>query len=140
MPEQDFHVGKQSISSAAVQQARVRNATLSIVNGLVLFLTMASAFAEESSPQQVAAGRVFAQKVCAACHVVTGEAGEAPMLRQPAPSFLAIAKRSDFSPMWLRDFLKSNHSWLGPREAMPNPALLDYQIDELAAYFGSLKP
>ncbi len=140
MPERDFHVGKQGISSAAVQQPRVRKATLSIVNFLVLFLTMAPAFAEEPSPQQVAAGRVFAQKVCAACHVVTGEAGEAPMLRQPAPSFLAIAKRSDFSPAWLRNFLKSNHSRLGPREAMPNPALLDYQIDELVAYFNSLKP
>ena len=140
MPKQDFHVGKQVISSAVVQRSRIRKATLSVVNGLVLFLAMTSAFAEESSPQQVAAGRVFAQTVCAACHVVTGEAGEAPMLRQPAPSFLAIAKRSDFSPAWLREFLKSNHSRLGPREAMPNPALLDYQIDELAAYFDSLKP
>ena len=109
-----------------------------LITGLALVLTT-SALADEASPQLIAKGGAFAQNVCSACHVVTGEADESPVLRQPGPSFSAIAKRPEFSTAWLRGFLKSNHSQLGPREAMPNPKLADYQIDELVAYFSSLK-
>ena len=107
-------------------------------SGLLLAATAADA--AQSAAEQVAAGRSFAQRVCSPCHVVTDARGETPMLRQPAPSFPSIARRPDFSPAGLRDFLGANHSRLGPHEAMPNPALLDYQIDELIAYFSSLKP
>ena len=117
----------------------VRALTAGLIGSAVFALVSAPALAEEISPQQIAKGRAFAQNVCSACHIVTGEAGETPVLRQPGPSFLAIAKRPEFSTVWLRGFLKSNHSQLGPREAMPNPALADYQIDELVAYFSSLK-
>jgi mono/diheme cytochrome c family protein len=128
-----------TLSAGALQEVRVRKTTAGIIGGLVLVLASAPALAEEFSPEQIAKGRGFAQNVCSACHVVTGEAGETPVLRQPGPSFSAIAKRPEFSTAWLRGFLKSNHSQLGPREAMPNPTLADYQIDELVAYFWSLK-
>ena len=118
---------------------RVRRRAAGVIAGLAVVLMTSSAFAEDSLPQQIAKGRAFAQNVCSACHIVTNEAGETPVLRQPGPSFSAIAKRQEFSSAWLRGFLKSNHSQLGPREAMPNPTLADYQIDELVAYFASLK-
>jgi cytochrome c1 len=40
---------------------------------------------------------------------------------------------------WLREFLGSNHRNMGPHEAMPNPRLADYQIDEIVAFMMSLK-
>jgi hypothetical protein len=126
-------------AGAANKGVKVRKTTAGMIGGIVLVLMSAPAPAEEFSPRQIAKGHDFAQNVRSACHVVTGEAGETPVLRQPGPSFSAIAKRPEFSTAWLRGFLKSNHSQLGPREAMPNPTLVDYQIDELVAYFSSLK-
>jgi len=35
--------------------------------------------------------------------------------------------------------LESNHVGIGPNAAMPNPRLAGTQIDELVAYFTSLK-
>jgi len=113
---------------------------LPLLIGLGSSLVSIAAWADQPSARQIAAGRAFAKRVCAACHVVTGEPGETPLLKQPAPSFPAIAQRPNFSSDALREFLSSNHSRVGPHEAMPNPALLGYQIDELIAYFGSLKP
>ena len=85
----------------------------------------------------VAAGRDFARRVCGACHVVTAQ--REPVLSPPAPSFVALAQRPSLTEQALRQFLGSNHGTMGPQEAMPNPRLVDYQIDEIVAFMMSLK-
>ena len=105
---------------------------------LVLSAALASAAqAETPKSDQVVAGRDFAQRVCGACHVVTAQ--REPVLSPPAPSFVVLAQRPSLTEQALRAFLGSNHGTMGPREAMPNPRLVDYQIDEIVAFMMSLK-
>jgi mono/diheme cytochrome c family protein len=105
-----------------------------------LFTILASpARAEVPSDDQVAAGRKIAETVCGACHVVTQQRDELPVLAPPGPSFAVLAQRPALTEQSLREFLGSNHRNLGPAEAMPNPRLGDYQIKEITAYFMTLK-
>ena len=107
---------------------------------VALFASLASAAqAAMPSGDQVEAGRKFARMVCGACHVVTGQRDEIPVRRPPGPGFIALAQRPSLTEQWLREFLGSNHRNLGPAEAMPNPRLADYQIDEIVAYIMTLK-
>jgi len=101
----------------------------------------ASALEPLSTPndEQVAAGRKFASRVCGACHVVTQQRDELPVLAQPGPSFAVLAQRPVLTETSLREFLGSNHRSMGPHETMPNPRLADYQIDEIVAFMMSLK-
>ncbi len=92
-----------------------------------------------ASSDQVEMGRKFALMVCGACHVVAEKSNEVPVRRPPGPSFVALAQRPSLTEQWLREFLGSNHRNIGPAEAMPNPRLADYQIDEVVAYVMSLK-
>lgn len=95
--------------------------------------------AEMPSADQVAAGRNFASRVCGACHVVTQQRDELPLLAPPGPSFAVLAQRPSLTEQGLREFLASNHRGMGPHEAMPNPRLADYQIEEIVAFMMSLK-
>ena len=107
---------------------------------LMLLAGLASAAqAETPSSDPVAAGRQFAHRVCGACHVVTQQREELPVLAPPGPSFAVLAQRPLLTEQALREFLASNHRALGPHEAMPNPRLADYQIDEIVAFVMSLK-
>lgn len=96
-----------------------------------------AARAETPNGNLAAAGRDFAQRVCGACHVVTPQ--REPLLSPPAPSFVVLAQRPLLTEQALREFLGSNHGTMGPRDAMPNPRLVDYQIDEIVAFMMSLK-
>jgi mono/diheme cytochrome c family protein len=109
-------------------------ATLMLLAGLTSF-----AQAETPNDDQVAAGRKFARRVCGACHVVTQQGDELPILAPPGPSFAVLAQRPLLTEASLREFLGSNHRNLGPAQAMPNPRLADYQIDEIVAFMMSLK-
>ncbi len=115
--------------------------TLSRFAFLTLLLSTAcTSVAQAAAPiDPVAAGRSFAQRVCGACHVVTPQSSEVPVLSPPAPSFTALAQRPLLTEQALREFLASNHGTMGPHEAMPNPRLVDYQIDEIVAFMMSLK-
>ena len=105
---------------------------------LVLSAALASAAqAGTADGNLVAAGRDFAQRVCGACHVVTPQ--REPVLSPPAPSFVVLARRPSLTEQTLREFLGSNHGTMPPQEAMPNPRLVDYQIDEIVAFMMSLK-
>ena len=84
-------------------------------------------------------GRKFAHRVCGACHVVAQQRDELPVLAPPGPSFAVLAQRPLLTEQSLREFLGSNHRSMGPHEAMPNPRLADYQIDEIVAFFMTLK-
>ncbi len=95
--------------------------------------------AETPDRDQVEAGRKFAQRVCGACHVVTGQRDELPVLSPPGPSFAVLTQRPSLTEQALRDFLASNHHDMGSHQAMPNPRLADYQIDEIVAFMMSLK-
>ena len=107
---------------------------------LMLLVAFASpARAETPNGDLVAAGRSFAQRVCGACHVVTPQSRELPLLSPPGPSFAVLAQRPLLTEQALREFLASNHGTMGPHEAMPNPRLVDYQIDEIVAFMMSLK-
>jgi mono/diheme cytochrome c family protein len=109
-------------------------ATLMLLAGLA-----SPARAETPASDQVAAGRNFAGRVCAACHAVTQQRGELPVLSPPAPSFAVLAQRPLLTEPALREFLASNHRGIGPHEAMPNPRLVDYQIDEIVAFMMALR-
>jgi mono/diheme cytochrome c family protein len=108
--------------------------TLMLVAGLAT-----GAQAETPDADHVAAGRNFARRVCGACHVVMQQRDELPVLAPPGPSFAVLAQRPLLTEQALRDFLGSNHRAMGPHEAMPNPRLADYQIDEIVAFMMSLK-
>ena len=98
-----------------------------------------SPFSDEQFVDQVAEGRALAHSVCGACHVVSENANEVPVLRFPAPSFSSLARRASLTDESLRQFLSSNHRNLGPDQAMPNPRLAEYQIEEIIAYFATLR-
>jgi mono/diheme cytochrome c family protein len=110
----------------------------------LLTLMLSGAFAsavQAETPDRdlIAPGRSFAQRVCGACHVVTPQSKESPLLSPPGPSFAVLAQRPLLTEQALREFLTSNHGTMGPHEAMPNPRLVDYQIDEIVAFMMSLK-
>ena len=108
---------------------------------LMLLAGLASSALAETTPtdDQIAAGRKFAHRVCGACHVVAQQRDELPVLAPPGPSFAVLAQRPLLTEQSLREFLGSNHRRMGPHEAMPNPRLADYQIDEIVAFFMTLK-
>lgn len=89
--------------------------------------------AAASSDNLVLAGHDFALEVCSACHVVAKGQKSAPILKPPAPSLLAIARRQRSTESFLRHFLSSPHG------KMPDPQLAEFQIDEVVAYMLSLK-
>lgn len=106
---------------------------------LILLVGLASPAQAETPGDQIAAGRTFAGRVCGACHVVEQQRDELPVLAPPGPSFAVLAQRPQLTEASLREFLGSNHRSMGPHEAMPNPRLADYQIDEIVAFMMSLK-
>jgi mono/diheme cytochrome c family protein len=76
----------------------------------------------------------FALQVCSACHEVGKAQASKPILKPPAPSFLSIAGRRPTTEAFLRHFLSKPHG------KMPNPALANFEIDEVVAYLLSPKP
>jgi mono/diheme cytochrome c family protein len=98
-----------------------------------------SPFSDEQFLDVVADGRALAYSVCGACHVVSGNASEVPALRFAAPSFSSLARRASVTDESLRQLLLSNHRNLGQDQAMPNPRLAEYQIEEIIAYFATLR-
>ena len=99
-----------------------------------------SPFTDQLFVDQLAEGRALAQKICAACHVVTEHSNEArPVARFPAPSFAELARRPSVTQEALRQVLSSGHRFVGPNQAMPNPRLAQYQIDEIIALFDTLR-
>jgi mono/diheme cytochrome c family protein len=110
-----------------------------VTSALWAAFTPGAGHAGTPSADQIEAGRQFAHRVCGACHVVTQQRDELPVLAPPGPSFAVLAQRPSLTEQGLREFLDANHRGMGPHEAMPNPRLADYQIDEIVAYMMSLK-
>ena len=106
---------------------------------IVVQVPVNSPFSDQVFVDQVAEGRALAHAVCAECHIVSPDSKELPAYRVPTPSFPDIVRRSSFSDEGLRQYLSSGHRRLGPDKAMPNPRLNEYQIEEIVAYFETLK-
>jgi hypothetical protein len=98
-----------------------------------------SPFSDEEFVDPVAGGRALAHSVCGECHVISENANETPALRFQAPSFPSLARRAALTDDSLREFLSSNHRNLGQDKAMPNPRLAEYQIEQIIAYFSTLR-
>jgi hypothetical protein len=96
-------------------------------------------FTNQLFVDQVAEGRALAHAICGNCHVVFDSAKEHPDSRIPAPSFPELASRPGFSSDVVRELLTSGHRHLGPNQAMPNPRLASYQVEEVVAFFETLQ-
>jgi len=96
-------------------------------------------FTNQLFVDQIAEGRALAHAICGNCHVVSDSANERPDSRIPAPSFPELASRPGFSAEIIREMLTSGHRHLGPNQAMPNPRLASYQIEEVVAFFQTLQ-
>jgi len=104
-----------------------------------------SALAAAQSPQaagssdDVENGRHLAALICSNCHVAGPDQLVEPILRPPAPSFEAIARRSSTSSDTVRAFLATTHRNISNPAGMPNPELIDYQVRQVTAYLLSLR-
>jgi mono/diheme cytochrome c family protein len=87
----------------------------------------------------VAKGHHLATLICSACHVAAPDQDFEPILRPPAPPFASIAQRSNVTVDFLRTFLTTTHRDITNPKGMPNPLLLDYQVEEISAYILSLR-
>lgn len=107
---------------------------------LIFSLLLASVYTCGAHAQGNAAqGLKLAGQICGACHVVSKDQRFAPTLNPPAASFASLARRKDMTDANLRQILESHHEMIGESGGMPNPQLLDYQIDAIAKYFDTLR-
>lgn len=86
-------------------------------------------------------GADIALQVCATCHVVAKDQKAAPVLKEPAPSFVQIAGNPGTSARSLRTFIETTH-WDGatfPMQ-MPRLKLSPEQVDAVTCYILSLRP
>lgn len=88
---------------------------------------------------QVAEGRALALTVCSTCHVVAKDQVQRPILLQPGPDFVDIAQRHDLTEEGLRKVLSTHAETMGRTGRMPNPDIVDYQIDRIVAYIMNLR-
>jgi cytochrome c553 len=97
-----------------------------------------SPFSDQIFYDQVAEGRALARRSCGTCHVVEN-LEEVAAVKLPAPSFAELVRRPAMTEEALRGLLASDHRRLGPNQAMPNPRLSQYQIEDIVAFFNSLR-
>jgi mono/diheme cytochrome c family protein len=107
-----------------------------LVSCLALGVLGGAAGAQE---EDVAKGHHLATLICSACHVAAPDQDFEPILRPPAPPFASIAQRSNVTADFLSTFLTTTHRDITNPKGMPNPLLLDYQVEEISAYILSLR-
>jgi mono/diheme cytochrome c family protein len=96
----------------------------------VVLLVATLLFPQLAVAEDAEHGRSLAENWCASCHVVSADQRPA---NARAPSFIMIAKSSDFSSDRLAYLL------LDPHPKMAKLALSRRAIDDIAAYILSLK-
>jgi mono/diheme cytochrome c family protein len=134
---QSVHEGCSAVSHRWRAQM---NKFLKLASFLVLVSASICANAQSFSDEAtLAKGRAFALLVCSACHVVASDQQFSPILRDPGPTFDAIANRPTTTSESLRTFLSTTHTTIGAPYGMPNPQLADYQINEVTSYILSLR-
>jgi mono/diheme cytochrome c family protein len=99
-----------------------------ILAGIVTFGLSGGAVAQEAD---VAAGKAYAEEVCATCHAVEQGEEESPLYQ--APTFQSVADTPGMTEMALSVWLQSSHP------TMPNIVLSQDEIRNVVAYIRSLK-
>ena len=99
-----------------------------ILAGIVTFGLSGGAVAQEAD---VAAGKAYAEQVCATCHAVEQGEEESPLYQ--APTFQSVADTPGMTEMALSVWLQSSHP------TMPNIVLSQDEIRNVVAYIRSLK-
>lgn len=102
--------------------------------GLVCLILAASSAqgAEELSPGDAAAGRIYALQACSDCHNVVDRRN--PLLSMlGAPDFYAVANGKTTTAMGLNVFLQSQHRY------MPNFIITDEDRRNVIAHIMSLR-
>jgi mono/diheme cytochrome c family protein len=102
-------------------------------------VSMAAWSEQASADDDIQQGHHWANTICAICHVATPDQGIEPLLHPPGPPFESIAQRPGISAEWIRNFLATTHHDIGSAKGMPNPMLLDFQMEQVAAYIMSLR-
>ena len=88
---------------------------------------------------EVRKGHHLATLLCTSCHVAASDQLYAPTADPPAPSFAAIAQRPEVTADSLQQFLTTTRDGLDNPKGMPNPGLVDFQKQAIAAYILSLR-
>ena len=104
------------------------------------FVSATSGVAPAQDAALVTAGHDFALRICSNCHVVAVDQASPPLMKPPAPGFAEIAARPQTTEAQLRDFLGKPHGEARQNSKMPAFMLADFQIRQVVAYLGSLKP
>jgi len=113
---------------------------IALASLMALSAMVSTAWSQEAgNSDDVEKGRHLADLICANCHVVAPDQTLQPVLRPPAPSFESIARRSTTNADAIRTFLASTHRDISKPDGMPNPQLLDYQLNEVVSYLLSLQ-
>lgn len=84
-------------------------------------------------------GHDLAAVACAHCHQVAVGQRPGPQVSPPAPSFQSIAQRPNIDANVLEHFITSTRRSLDHPTDMPNPYLLDYQVQQVITYILSLR-
>jgi cytochrome c1 len=84
-------------------------------------------------------GHDLATIACSHCHQVSFDQRATPVLATPAPSFDSIAQRPDINADVLEHFISSTSRNLDHPTDMPNPYLLEYQVQQVVTYILSLR-
>jgi mono/diheme cytochrome c family protein len=92
-----------------------------------------------NSTNTVRRGHDLAAVACANCHQVAIDQRSAPLLVPPAPSFDSIAHRPDINADALEHFISSTRRNMEHPTEMPNPYLLEYQVQQVVTYILSLR-
>ena len=84
-------------------------------------------------------GHDLATVACSNCHQVAVDQRAAPLPVRPAPSFDSIAQRPDINADVLEHFIITTRRSEDHPTSMPNPYLLEYQVQEVVTYILSLR-
>jgi mono/diheme cytochrome c family protein len=102
----------------------MRRSIISVSTSAALFVAFCGLAHAAGDP---ARGKATAERWCTSCHTVSPSGGGS----DTPPNFVSIARMRD--DIYLRGVLAEPHA------RMPPIALSRYQIDDLVAYFGTLR-
>jgi mono/diheme cytochrome c family protein len=100
---------------------------------MVLAAAAVFGLGEDAAAQEadIAAGKAYAEEICATCHAVKPGALESPLF--DAPSFQSVADTPGMTELALSVWLQSSHP------TMPNIVLKQDDMRNVVAYIRSLK-
>jgi mono/diheme cytochrome c family protein len=121
-------------------KARAMECAFALLATLSILAIVGPAWAQMvNSADTARKGRDLATVACSNCHQVTVDQRAAPILTSPASSFDSIAQRPDINAGVLEHFITSTRRTLDHPTDMPNPYLLEYQVQQVVTYILSLR-